>query len=178
MFNNGILPNRVLIPKLLNKPFTSCSYTNLDFLIPQTGHFDCLINLLFFVLTIFSICSTLDAINFHLIFITSVCKTLNYFLLLCFCFKNLDLFDQQKTQFDFSQSTLFVIFTSCDLKLCVKSLHPKQYVIPGLFPIFIGFISDCVFFIFCNLVKCFWHIVSILLIFSLQLIFQNLQQLD
>ena len=143
MFNNGILPNRVLIPKLLNKPFTSCSYTNLDFLIPQTGHFDCIINLLFFVLTIFSICSTLDAINFHLIFITSVCKTLNYFLLLCFCFKNLDLFHQQTFL-----STSYVIFTSCGLRFCVKSLHPKYYVVPGLFPIFIAFVFDCMFFIF------------------------------
>ena len=41
------------------------------------------------------------------------------FLLLCFCFKNLDLLDQQSTQFDFSLSTLFVILTSCGLKLLV-----------------------------------------------------------
>ena len=109
-------------------------------------------------------------------FITLVSKALNYFLLLCFCFKNFNLFDRQTAQLDFSLSTLFVIFTSCGLKLCVKSLHPKQYVVPGLFPIFIGFISDCVFFIFCNLVKCFWHIVLILLILLLQLFFQSLQQ--
>ena len=142
----------------------------------QTAHFACIINLLFCGITIFesiffSISSTLHTINLHLTFTTLVSKALNYFLLLCFCFKNLDLFDQQTTQFDFSLSTLFVIFTSCGLKLWVKSLHPKQYVVPGLFPIFIGFISDCVFFIFCNLVKCFWHIVLILLIFSLQLFF-------
>ena len=96
-------------------------------------------------------------------------------LLLCFCFKSLDLFDQQTTQFDFSPSTLFVIFTSSGLKLWVKSLHPKQYVVPGCFPIFIGFIFDCVFYVFCNLVKCFWHIVLILLVLSLQLFFQSLQ---
>ena len=42
-FNNGILLNGVAIPKLLNKPFDSGSFTNLDFLIPQTGHFDCII---------------------------------------------------------------------------------------------------------------------------------------
>ena len=145
----------------------------------QTAHFACIINLLFCGITIFesiffSISSTLHTINLHLTFTTLVSKALNYFLLLCFCFKNLDLFDQQTTQFDFSLSTLFVIFTSCGLKLCVKSLHPKQYVVPGLFPIFIGFIFDCVFFIFCNLVKCFWHIVLILLILSLQLFFQSL----
>ena len=71
-----------------------------------------------------------------------------YFSLFCFCFKSLDLFDRQTTQLDFSLSTLFVIFTSCGLKLCVKFLHPKQYVVPGLFPIFNGFICDCVFHIY------------------------------
>ena len=65
-----------------------------------------------------------------------------------FLFYKLDLFGEQTTQFDFSLSTLFVIFTSCGLKLCVKSLHPKQYIVPGLFPIFIGFISDVCFSFF------------------------------
>ena len=60
-------------------------------------------------------------------------------LLLCFYFKNLDLFDRQITQLDFSLSTLFVAFTSCGLKLCVNSLHPKQFVVPGLFPVFYWF---------------------------------------
>ena len=95
-------------------------------------------NLLFFVLKIFE-------------FITSVCKTLNYFLLLCFCFKNLDLFDQWTTQFDFSLSTLACGL--CGLKLCVKSLHPKKYVVPSSSSVFFGFIFDCVFFILFNLVK-------------------------
>ena len=45
--------NGVLIPKLLNKPFASYSFTNLDFLIPQSAHFDCIINLPFFALKIF-----------------------------------------------------------------------------------------------------------------------------
>ena len=72
---------------------------------------------------------------------------LDYFLLWCFCFKNLEL--------DFFLSTLFAIFTSWGLKLWVKSLHPKQYVAPSSFPNFIGFIFDCVFFLFCNLVKYF-----------------------
>ena len=111
MFSNRILVNGVLIPKLLNKSFASCSFTNLDFLIPQTGHFNCIINILFFNyswVNIFSIFSALHAINLYLTFITSVSKTLNYFLLLCFCFKNLGLFDHQITQFDFSMSTLFL----------------------------------------------------------------------
>ena len=43
--NNGILLNRVLRPKLLNSPFASCSFKNLDFLIPQSAHFGCIINL-------------------------------------------------------------------------------------------------------------------------------------
>ena len=51
--SNRILFSGVLIPKLLNKPFASCSFTNLDFLIPHTAHFDYIINLLFFVLEIF-----------------------------------------------------------------------------------------------------------------------------
>ena len=84
--------------------------------------------------------------NSHAFFITSVCKKLNYFLLLCFCFKNLDLLDLHTTQFDFSLSTLFVIFTTCDLKLWVKSLHPKQYVVPSSFPVFNGFIFDFMHF--------------------------------
>ena len=57
-FDNGVLLKVVLIPKLLNKPFASCSFnrvalTNLDLLILQAKHFDCITNLLFFVLTIF-----------------------------------------------------------------------------------------------------------------------------
>ena len=55
-FPGGNFPSTfygVLIPKLLNKPLASCSFTNLDFLIPQTEHFDCIISLLSFVLKIF-----------------------------------------------------------------------------------------------------------------------------
>ena len=50
-----ILNNKAKVnnPKLLNKPFTSCSLTNLDFFIPHTVHFDYIINLPFFVLEIF-----------------------------------------------------------------------------------------------------------------------------
>ena len=51
--NNGILLNGVLIPKLLNKPFVSCYFTNLDFLDPNSAYFDYIINLPFFVLKIF-----------------------------------------------------------------------------------------------------------------------------
>ena len=51
---------------------------------------------------------------------------MNYFLLLWFSFKNFDLFDRQTTQFDFSLSNLFVIFTSCGLKLWAKSSHTNN----------------------------------------------------
>ena len=38
--NNGTLLNGVLRPKLLSIPFDSRSFINLDFLLPQTTHFD------------------------------------------------------------------------------------------------------------------------------------------
>ena len=47
MFNNGILFIGVIIPKLLNNPSASCSFINLDFLLPKTTHFDDKANLPF-----------------------------------------------------------------------------------------------------------------------------------
>ena len=38
--NNGILHNGILRPKLLSIPFASCTYINLEFLLPHTAHFD------------------------------------------------------------------------------------------------------------------------------------------
>ena len=38
--NDGILFNGVLRPRLLNNPFASCFFINLDFLLPHTTHFD------------------------------------------------------------------------------------------------------------------------------------------
>ena len=37
--NNGILLNGVLRRRLINNPFASCSFINLDFLLPHTTHF-------------------------------------------------------------------------------------------------------------------------------------------
>ena len=65
-----------------------------------------------------------------------------------------------------SELFLWVLYLSFSLflagnpayNLCTQNntfLHPKQYVVLGCFPIFIGFIFDCMHFIFCNLVKCF-----------------------
>ena len=50
---NGILLNGVLRSRLLNNPFTSCSFINHDFLLPHAAHFDTNIVLLFFVLIVF-----------------------------------------------------------------------------------------------------------------------------
>ena len=72
--NNGILPNHVLRPKLFNNPFASCSFTNLDFLIPQSAHFDCIINLPFFVLKIFQF-------KFSVFLCTSYNKSACFFLI-------------------------------------------------------------------------------------------------
>ena len=55
MFNNGFLLNGVLIHKLLNNPFDSCYLINLDFLLPQTTHFDDKANLPFLVFIIFAL---------------------------------------------------------------------------------------------------------------------------
>ena len=51
MFNPGIFDNGVLIPKLLNNLFASCSFINLAFLFLQTGQID-ICNLPFFLLII------------------------------------------------------------------------------------------------------------------------------
>ena len=42
--NNGILPNGVLIPKLLNNPFASCCFISLECLLLHTAYFDDNIN--------------------------------------------------------------------------------------------------------------------------------------
>ena len=122
---------------------------------------------------------TLQAISQHVCFLTSVCKTLNYFLLLCFCFKNIDLFDLQTTQFDFSLSTMFVIFTSCGLKLCVKSLNPKQYVVPSSFPfLLVLFLTVCfscftlsIFYCYFSKLLVIWLVVEFFIFFIFNSLF-------
>ena len=61
--NNGILFNGVLRPRLLNNPFASCSFINLDFLLPHTAHFDDKISLSFSVFNTFE--STLSVSFLH-----------------------------------------------------------------------------------------------------------------
>ena len=52
--NSGTLLKGVLIPKLLNNPYASCSFINLDFLLPHAAQFDDKAILAFLVLTIFA----------------------------------------------------------------------------------------------------------------------------
>ena len=54
VFNNGILLNGALIPKLLNNPFAFSSFINFDFLRPHTAHFHDNRNLPFLVFIIFA----------------------------------------------------------------------------------------------------------------------------
>ena len=61
--NNRILFNGVLTPKQLSNPFASCSFTNLDFLLPHTAHFDDNIGLPFLVFNTFQ--STLSVSFLH-----------------------------------------------------------------------------------------------------------------
>ena len=51
--NNGILLNDVLKLKLLNIPFASCSFINLDFLKLHIAHFNNNVDLSFFVFKTF-----------------------------------------------------------------------------------------------------------------------------
>ena len=59
-----------------------------------------------------------------------ICK--NY-ILPCFCFKNLDLFDLQTRQWDFSLSTLFVIFIFFWPKILHIIFTPRTIFCSGLF---------------------------------------------
>ena len=104
------------------------SFTKIDFLATQSAHTEfCDINL---ITTGFAIIDLLSILFLHLnqyvtCFLTYALKgapldsplinftnhlcnlknEFNYFLLLCFCFKNLGLLDRQTIQFDFSLST-------------------------------------------------------------------------
>ena len=127
-----------------------------DLLVKHSAYFDFHLILFFEIKTNFF--GNVLSACFFTVFTTNLLVTCkNNFSLLCFCFKNLDLLDRQTTQFDFSLRTLFVIFTSCGLKLWVKPLHPKQHVVPSSLPIFIRFIFDCVFFIFYNVGSIFFN---------------------
>ena len=52
--STGILLKGVLIPTLLNIPLASCSFINLDFLLPHTTHFHDSTTLPFSVFIIFA----------------------------------------------------------------------------------------------------------------------------
>ena len=55
MFNPGILLKGVLVPKLLNNPFASCFFVNIDFLFLHTEHCDNNNNLSFLVFITFEL---------------------------------------------------------------------------------------------------------------------------
>ena len=62
--SNEILLRRVLIPKLLNNPFASCSFINLDFLLPHIAHFDDDIDLPFLVFNTFELTYSVFFLHF------------------------------------------------------------------------------------------------------------------
>ena len=74
--NNGTLLNGVLRPKLVNYLFAFCSFRNLDFLLPQTEHFDCITIFLFlkYLNLNFQFFSTFYTISqhFNLIFVSII----------------------------------------------------------------------------------------------------------
>ena len=118
--NNGNLLNGFLRSKLLNDPFASCSFINLDFLLPHTVHsaqFDNNISLPFLFF------STSEFKFLYRFAFQTVCQHILYSLVnensriniipitfsLCFCVKLLYLSDIQSALLDTSLITLFVI---------------------------------------------------------------------
>ena len=99
--NNGIFLNGVFRPKLLNIPFASCSFINLDFLLQHTAHFDDNIVLPFLVFSnIFESIFSVSFLHFtqyvDMFYNDKYMKSLGLILfqplfLLCFCLKNIDL---------------------------------------------------------------------------------------
>ena len=62
--NKGILLNGVLRPKLLSIPFASCSFINLDILLPHTAHFNNNIDLPFFAFITFEFTFSVPFLHF------------------------------------------------------------------------------------------------------------------
>ena len=120
--NNRILFNGVLTPRLLNNHFASCSFINLDILLPHTASFDNNIGLPFFVFITFEFTFFVYFLHFKqyvnmyvnlsidkLTFRTK-CQVLELILfqlvfLLGFCFKNIDFSDTQSAHFNLSPIT-------------------------------------------------------------------------
>ena len=64
--NNGILFNGVLKPKLINNPFASCPFINID-LLPHTAHFDDNIGLPILVCNTFKLTFSLSILCYQLL---------------------------------------------------------------------------------------------------------------
>ena len=137
--NNGILLNGVLKLKLLNNPFASCSFINLDFLLLHTAHFDNNIDLPF----LFSKTFQPTFCVFFLLFKQYVNMFYNdrytnnlgltlfqAIFLLVFCFKYGDLSHLQLAHLDFSLIALFGIFTFCEpiSFVCFSQLKQQVYM--------------------------------------------------
>ena len=105
--NNGILLNGVLRTRLINNLFASCSFLNLDFLLPHTAHFD-------------------DDIELPLIYHINDLILFQLLFLLNFCFKNLDLSVIQLAHLHLSLVTLFIIIAFFEPILPVCLLQLKQ----------------------------------------------------
>ena len=63
--NNGILPNGVLNPKLLNNPFAFCYFISLEFLLRHTAYFDDNINLPLLVFEVFGFIFSVFFLHFR-----------------------------------------------------------------------------------------------------------------
>ena len=144
--NNGILFNGVLRPRLLNNPFASSYFVNLDFLLLHKSHFDDNIVLQFSVLNTFEFTFFVSFLHFK----QYVNMFYNNGLLLLFVLKNWFLMITVKTPwlfFDFSLITLFVTVTFFLWTLSVKFLQLKQEVLPSCFNLFCTmFYNNGIFF--------------------------------
>ena len=120
--NNRIFFNGVLRPRLLNNHFASCSFINLDILLPHTANFDNNIGLPFFVFITFEFTFSVYFLHFKQyvnmyvnlsigkLILRTKCQFLELILfqllfLLGFCFKNIDFSDTQSAHFDLSPIT-------------------------------------------------------------------------
>ena len=119
-----------------------------------------------FWVNISSILFTLHAVSLHLIFITSVCKSLNYFYCCVFVLKSWFIRSTNNTVLFFSEYFICHFYFLWP-KIMGKIFTPKTIRCFESFSNVYRFISDCVFFIFCNLVKCFWQsILNTLILLS------------
>ena len=125
MFNNGILLNGVLIPRLDNNPPASCYFINLEFLLQHTAHFDEKFDQPILVFLVFTSIFFVFLLHFKQYVSMFVLQYYQPIFLLCFCFINLDLSDKQTSHFDLFLITLFVIVVFLQPVLLMCFLQAK-----------------------------------------------------